>query len=872
MRMRERGKRYLRHSIIALVFVSAITLGRFIPVAATTLNWVGTTLQYSEIPDQGMFPPKQVGGCVQKTMTLTVARGAERQVSICLNVKDGWSYGKYSYNERTWWGGVNTIHGYAVRLAMYGDMHRLTQNIPEPNISVPNSNDIITLSRRADINNYLHVYKDFKAKLVKVTEQDGEVQYSYDTTPDFTLGQSDGADVAVYNRPGISNNGKWVVAETNLGFVRINLITFETKRFTPLTYTYTVGYGPSTQFAITNDGKHVAVMGGYHTLGSHPGYRLYDIPDSCGDTMSEMIAGGKIIDRPCPKASFESVLREHYSSQLDYATNPSFDNGGGQLTVQAFTMDHSRASRWVQLTVEGYTPLRRIAYLALGDSYSSGEGDITASGAHYLSGTAGEHGCHISDRSYPFLLRDNYGIQPQNMESVACSGAQVSFDYMGDDTNYSGQNNRLQKQGLQGQALKREQTIALDNFAPGEVKQIDFVRKYKPSVVTLTGGGNDVGFAKILEYCASPHLSDFDFIVHQSCGYAIKGSELETMLYDSIDSQYSATKLLIAELQEASPNTKFIIVGYPSFIDAGSAVCNPNDGLLDSNERAMIQNALEYMNKMLKRAAHDTSVSYADIEDSLEGGRICEGGEYVNGAWGNIVGTAEDHDRFHPNSSGHIKIAETIEESHVFTETKIPPEITYSPSIDSILTLPVTFLDDTVSLLKPNLKIAMTNRRFKPGTSVSITLHSKLIDLGTFKTDKDGNLFAQVSIKGVQPGQHVLVAEGTGLDGKPVRYYQFITVIARQVDDGTENNREDLSSDTSAISMDKARSRGMQHTNAANEPLAQRNTHGSQEDSRDPGNEKSLSKNLIPMLVYVSATSTAIIVIIGAIYYYDKQK
>lgn len=51
--------------------------------------------------------------------------------------------------------------------------------------------------------------------------------------------------------------------------------------------------------------------------------------------------------------------------------------------------------------------------------------------------------------------------------------------------------------------MQQERTSALAFKKPGIVAQIEFVKKYKPKVVTLTGGGNDVGFADVLGYCAS---------------------------------------------------------------------------------------------------------------------------------------------------------------------------------------------------------------------------------------------------------------------------------------------------------------------------------------------------------------------------------
>lgn len=59
---------------------------------------------------------------------------------------------------------------------------------------------------------------------------------------------------------------------------------------------------------------------------------------------------------------------------------------------------------------------------------------------------------------------------------------------------------------------------AFDNYIPGDLPQLEFVKKHKPKVTTLTSGGNDVGFADILKYCAA--LSWEVIFVDDTCRYA----------------------------------------------------------------------------------------------------------------------------------------------------------------------------------------------------------------------------------------------------------------------------------------------------------------------------------------------------------------
>ena len=104
------------------------------------------------------------------------------------------------------------------------------------------------------------------------------------------------------------------------------------------------------------------------------------------------------------------------------------------------------------------------AYVALGDSYSSGEGD----GA-YLTGsdTATDH-CHRSSNAYPELADQDAHLG--SLDFVSCSGA-ITDDFF--DANDEGNNEPPQSQALTSGT------------------------KY----VTLTFGGNDLGFGAVLAQC-----------------------------------------------------------------------------------------------------------------------------------------------------------------------------------------------------------------------------------------------------------------------------------------------------------------------------------------------------------------------------------
>jgi len=120
---------------------------------------------------------------------------------------------------------------------------------------------------------------------------------------------------------------------------------------------------------------------------------------------------------------------------------------------------------------EGLGPLLRGAdnVVVMGDSYSSGEGT-----GHYSAGSSGDAGnwCHRSSYAYGPVL---FGERQTAM--IACSGA-VSRD--------------LTAQQKSHEAHMVPQLMALRAQAVGPDS---------PDVVLLTLGGNDIGFAQIVETC-----------------------------------------------------------------------------------------------------------------------------------------------------------------------------------------------------------------------------------------------------------------------------------------------------------------------------------------------------------------------------------
>ncbi len=160
-------------------------------------------------------------------------------------------------------------------------------------------------------------------------------------------------------------------------------------------------------------------------------------------------------------------------------------------------------------------------YAALGDSFSSAEGvEPFLSGTDTVGPPANR--CHRSTRAYARLLQNP--VARLNLSAfVACSGATTG-------TMFAGQYN------------ESPQFDALDA---------------QTEVVTLTIGGNDIGFADVVTLC-----------VVELCSFAIDNAR------DHLVPEDLGVKLELAyeEIQERSPNAEVYVLGYPSLVPPKSQI------------------------------------------------------------------------------------------------------------------------------------------------------------------------------------------------------------------------------------------------------------------------------------------------------------
>ena len=255
------------------------------------------------------------------------------------------------------------------------------------------------------------------------------------------------------------------------------------------------------------------------------------------------------------------------------------------------------------------------SYVALGDSYSSGEG-VPAFQAGTDTAGPPENRCHRSYGAYPRLLEEMAGLRPTL--HWACSGALIA------------------------------------NLSTGqwnEGRQFDRLTS-ATTVVTVSIGGNDAGFASVLNDCIYP-VAAIPGQGLPGCRFRRDGSLRRQIasLEHSRDAGcvlvvfcYPETRSLHAtykEIARRAPNARILVVGYPHLFPARPAdTCQV--GTLFGTALLVGKGDMEWMNNMSDLLAdtmaaevrvargRGVDVTFVDLRQSFSGHEACGPTPWIN--------------------------------------------------------------------------------------------------------------------------------------------------------------------------------------------------------------------------------------------------
>jgi GDSL-like Lipase/Acylhydrolase family len=351
--------------------------------------------------------------------------------------------------------------------------------------------------------------------------------------------------------------------------------------------------------------------------------------------------------------SAHRVVDQRWNSNVWYDLG-SFNLGAGasvslsNATLNDWTHGPAVDISWDALA---FTPSAKPAvdYVALGDSYQSGEG----LGPFYANSDepdadAPQDGCHRSPSAYgPLVFSNRVTAHPGNDEFhfEACSGA-VMDDVTG---------------GTSGTS---------EDFS--EVPQLK--QGYLDSnttLVTIGIGGNDARFSDILKGCIATLTDCTAPGFKLTTGQGVDPEALTTFEPKVINGLEPQLRALYATIKSLAPNAQVIVVGYPHVVTTGAErtsdpLCNfsPNDltffqnsnDLLDSDESAeAAANAVTFLNPVATFTGHEACVPLSS-------------NEWINGVVAasdfNSDGLKAPGDgSFHPKTVGQQKLAALIEPS-----------------------------------------------------------------------------------------------------------------------------------------------------------------------------------------------------------------
>jgi lysophospholipase L1-like esterase len=260
-------------------------------------------------------------------------------------------------------------------------------------------------------------------------------------------------------------------------------------------------------------------------------------------------------------------------------------------------------------------------YVALGDSYSAGEGAY-----QIQADLAPGNRCHRTSQAYFHMVADTFPFHG-GTAFWACSGATTNDVLRGGD---------------------------------GQPPQISKVTA-GTTLVTLSIGGNDVGFARVLAGCVV------------RLPWAKRCQEQGPQIDAKMQSLRVALRDVLNKIIATAPLARVIVVGYPRIFSETSGQGFDNISIGDQhwlNLRAqelddLIREVAQAADRNIVSAHGAGSVEYLDALYAFAGHEIGAKDPFVNGLDVDLSALSVEARSFHPNADGYRRLAQLV--SHQIT-------------------------------------------------------------------------------------------------------------------------------------------------------------------------------------------------------------
>lgn len=233
-------------------------------------------------------------------------------------------------------------------------------------------------------------------------------------------------------------------------------------------------------------------------------------------------------------------------------------------------------------------------YVSLGDSYSAGQGLPRA-----------VQPCGRNPGAYPALVAPRAGLISSEH---ACNGATTA------------------------DVLDVEQ-------APGAGRQLDAVTA-DADVVTISIGGNDIGFADVMTDCVLNSLPCTRLDAQVSRDLAALPARLDT---------------IYREIHRRAPKAALLVVGYPQLVIDPSQSSLASCAGLTPDESVWVRQKGDELARVIRTAAEKAGARYLDSSAAFAGHEACTPQPWMEGV--NFVNIAAS---FHPNATGQEQFAQLV--------------------------------------------------------------------------------------------------------------------------------------------------------------------------------------------------------------------
>lgn len=248
-----------------------------------------------------------------------------------------------------------------------------------------------------------------------------------------------------------------------------------------------------------------------------------------------------------------------------------------------------------------------VNYVALGDSYASGPGI-----PNQVDAT-----CARSDENYPSLLAAANSWQ---VTDVSCSGATTTA-----------------LAGTQGSQAPQLDALGADT-----------------DVVTLTIGGNDLGFSSNLATCAGLAAKDPTGNPCQTF-FTSDGTDRLAQRVDDIAPKIAAA---LDAVRQRAPYAKVLVVGYPDLFPDDGVGCTSSAVPLAAGDFAYLRDTEKKLNAMIADQAAANGARFVDTYTPTVGHDMCKP---VGERWIEPLVAPAPAAPAHPNAQGQQAMAATVE-------------------------------------------------------------------------------------------------------------------------------------------------------------------------------------------------------------------